>query len=298
VGAQRIATAGAEIAAEVRGSGPAIVLLHGFPETRLMWRDIAPVLAESCTVVTADLRGYGESSAPGGGPEHENYAKRALAQDIVDVMAELGIARFAVAGHDRGGRVAYRAALDHPENVTHLVVLDVLPVEDVWTRADARMAMGFWPWSLLAQPAPLPERLLGADPAAVIDHALGAEWGTPATTFPDEVRQAYLAALSDPASLHAICEEYRAAATIDREHDRADQAAGRRIGCPVLALWSADGPLGTWYQEDGGPLAIWRRWAADVRGDGVAGGHFFPEEFPAETARRIGEFVGRRDATR
>jgi haloacetate dehalogenase len=212
---------------------------------------------------------------------------------MVSVMDTLGFDRFAIAGHDRGGRVAYRTALDHPRRVGKLAVLDVLPIDAVWDRADARMALAFWPWSLLAQPEPLPERLLASAPEAVIDHALGDNWGTPAATFEQEVRDAYVAALSDPAHVHAVCEEYRAAATIDREHDAADRGAGRRISCPVLALWSGHGPLASWYAAEGGPLELWREVADDVDGRPVDGGHFFPEERPEETATALTEFFGR-----
>jgi haloacetate dehalogenase len=213
-----------------------------------------------------------------------------MARDLVAVMRRLGFERFSVAGHDRGGRVAYRMALDHPEHVERLAVLDIVPIESAWRRADDRLALGFWPWSLLAQPEPLPERLVGAAPDAVIDVALGPEWGSPAETFDDETRAEYLAQLQDPDHLHAICEEYRAAAGIDREHDRADRAAGRRIACPVLALWSGSGPVGTWYSGEGGPLALWRELASDVTGHPVEGGHFFPEEHPAATAATLAGF--------
>jgi haloacetate dehalogenase len=208
------------------GSGPPVLLLHGFPQTMLMWRDIAPSLAADFTVVCADLRGYGGSSCPPSAADHAPYSKRAMAHDIVTVMKVAGFDRFSIAGHDRGGRVAYRAALDHPASVDKLAVLDVLPIDTIWDRADARMALAFWPWSLLAQPEPLPERLVGAAPGAVIANALSEDWGTPADTFSDAVRAAYVAALSDAGHVHAICEEYRAAATIDREHDAADRRAG------------------------------------------------------------------------
>jgi haloacetate dehalogenase len=274
------------------GVGAPVLLLHGFPQTLLMWRDIAPLLATQFTVVCADLRGYGGSSCPRSSTDHAPYAKRAMARDMVAVMAHLGHDRFAVAGHDRGGRVAYRAALDHPGTISKLAALDVLPVDAVWDRADARFALAFWPWSLLAQPEPLPERLIGSAPQAVIANALSHEWGTPADSFPDPVRSAYLAALSDPSHVHAICEEYRAAATIDRDHDAADRAAGHRIGCPVLALWSRGGPLSTWYSDDGGPLSLWRELADNVTGWPVDGGHFFPEEHPEHTAAALTDFLG------
>jgi haloacetate dehalogenase len=271
------------------GAGPPILLLHGFPETHLMWRGVAPRLARDFTVVCADLRGYGRSGCPASAPDHAPYAKRALARDMVAVMEQLGFPRFSVAGHDRGGRVAYRMALDHPTRVDRLAVLDVLPTETVWERADARFALGFWPWSLLAQPEPLPERILVTAPEPIVDDALGG-WGSPSAVFPPEVRAAYVEALRDPGHAHAICEEYRAAAAIDREHDQADRAAGRRIGCPLLALWSAGGPLGTWYVEEGGPLALWQAWGDDVRGHPLDAGHFFPEEAPEETADLLSHF--------
>jgi len=289
----RIDTGEAVISVSRGGTGPGVLLLHGFPQTQLMWRDIAPRLAQRFTVVCADLRGYGDSSTPPSSAGHAPYSKRAMARDMISVMAQLGLEHFSIAGHDRGGRVAYRAALDHPGRVDALAVLDVLPVDAVWDRADARLTLGFWPWSLLTQPEPLPERLIGAAPGAVIDNALSPAWGSPAHVFDPAVRAAYTAALSDAAHIHAICEEYRAAAGIDRDHDAADRAAGRRISCPVLALWSASGPLSAWYDDDGGPLALWRELATNVTGEPVDGGHFFPEERPAAIANALGGFFTR-----
>ena len=286
---QHIDTGDTTIFAQVGGDGPPLLLLHGFPQTHLMWRDVAPILAPRFRVVCADLRGYGASGCPPSAPDHGPYAKRAMAADLVALMRHLGHERFDVCGHDRGGRVAYRLALDHPERATRLAVLDVLPTEAVWARADARLALGFWPWSLLAQDAPLPETLLTRGAQAVVDNALSA-WGSPAGTFPADVRAAYVAALQDPDHAHAICEEYRAAAGLDCENDRADRLAGRRIVCPLLALWSGDGALGQWYSREGGPLTLWRDWAADVRGEAVEGGHFFPEEHPRKTAERLAAF--------
>lgn len=282
-------TGEAEIFARVGGDGPPVLLLHGFPETHLMWRRIAPQLAGRHRVVAADLRGYGASSCPSSTEDHSPYAKRAMAADMVALMAALGHERFAVIGHDRGGRVAYRLALDHPRLATRLAVLDIVPTLEAWERADARLALAFWPWTLLAQPAPLPERLLAGHAEAVIDDALGG-WDTPAACFEPEVRAAYVDALADPARVHAICEEYRAAASIDRDHDRADRAAGRRIACPVLCLWSGTGGLATWYAADGGPLGVWRRWADAVDGAAIDGGHFFPEE-DNDTAARLVAFL-------
>jgi haloacetate dehalogenase len=188
--------------------------------------------------------------------------------------------------------VAYRLALDHPAHVERLAVLDVLPGSITWDRADARLALAFWPWSLLAQPEPLPERLIGAAPEAVVDDALS-QWDTPGAAFSSSVRDAYVDSLREPDHVHAICEEYRAAASIDREHDEADRAAGRRIGCPLLALWSAKGGLEKWYGNLGGPLELWRELAEDVRGRAIDGGHFFPEERPQEVATILSEFFAR-----
>jgi haloacetate dehalogenase len=294
--AQHIDTDETSIFVRTLGSGPPVLLLHGFPETHLMWRGVAPLLARRFTVVCADLRGYGRSGCPPSSEpstaDHAPYSKRALAQDMVMVMEKLGYARFAVAGHDRGGRVAYRLALDHPDRVERLAVLDIIPIDIAWSRANAEFALGFWPWSLLAQPEPLPERILTLAADAIIDNALH-EWGSAAAAFPPEVRAAYVEALREPAHAHAICEEYRAAASIDRDHDAADRAAGRRITCPTLALWSARGPLQSWYTEDGGPLAIWRQWCTNVNGRAMDGGHFFPEEIPEQTADALGAFFAR-----
>ncbi len=273
------------------GSGPPVLLLHGFPQTHLMWHSVAPLLARNFAVVCADLRGYGRSGCPVSAPDHAPYAKRSMARDMVTVMERLGFPRFSVAGHDRGGRVAYRLALDHPDRVDRLTVLDILPTETVWDRADARFALAYWPWSLLAQPEPLPERILTAAPEAIVDDALGG-WGSPSAVFPPEVRAAYVQALRDPSHAHAICEEYRAAATIDREHDKAARASGRRIVCPLLALWSAQGPLDTWYVEESGPIALWRVWSDDVQGRVLNAGHFFPEEAPEQTADALNHFFG------
>jgi haloacetate dehalogenase len=272
------------------GSGPPLLLLHGFPETQLMWRSIAPDLARDFTVVCADLRGYGQSGCPASADDHAPYAKRAMARDMVSAMAQLGFEKFAVAGHDRGGRVAYRMALDHPDAIERLAVLDILPVETVWARADARFALDYWPWSLLAQPAPLPETILANSAETIVDNALHG-WGSPANAFPHHVRAAYAAALRAPGHAQAICEEYRAAAGIDIDHDRVDRTAGIRIPCPVLVLWSAGGPLERWYPE--GPLALWRQWGHDVRGRAIEGGHFFPEASPAQTILALRTFFTR-----
>jgi haloacetate dehalogenase len=271
------------------GAGPPLLLLHGFPQTHLMWRAIAPILARQSFVVCADLRGYGRSGCPPSTADHGPYAKRTMAQDMVRMMARLGCERFSVAGHDRGGRVAYRLALDHPSVISRIAVLDVVPTYTAWQHANAEFALDFWPWSLLAQPEPLPERILAAAADAIVEQALGS-WGSPPHVFPPDVRTAYLRALTDPRHAHAICEEYRAAATLDREHDGADLASGRRIACPLLVLWSRRGSLERWYHAHGGPLGVWRSWADDLEGRAVDAGHFFPEETPEETADVLGRF--------
>jgi haloacetate dehalogenase len=281
--AAEIHTSETSIYARWSGSGPSILLLHGFPQTHLMWRGVAPLLAQRFTVVCADLRGYGQSGCPASAPDHGPYAKRAMARDMIEMMEHLGFRRFSVAGHDRGGRVAYRLALDYPDRVERVAVLDILPTASVWERADARFALAYWPWSLLAQREPFPERLIAAAPQAIIDNALDG-WGSPSSAFPPEIRAAYVEALRDPVHIHAICEEYRAATGLDREHDEEDRKTGRRIRCPLLALWSGRGALSDWYSEAGGPLAIWRDWSHDVHGHPVDAGHFFPEEIPTKTA--------------
>jgi haloacetate dehalogenase len=273
------------------GRGSAVLLLHGFPETHLMWREVAPLLSNRHTVVCADLPGYGQSRCTLAGDAPQS--KRHMARQLVEAMHALGHARFSVVGHDRGARVAYRMALDHPTVVERVAVLDILPTLATWALAGAEFALAYWPWSFLAQQAPLPERALAAAAEAVVDDALH-HWGTPPHVFPPHVRAAYVRMLQDPAQAHAICEDYRAAAGVDREHDQADLDAGRRIQCPLLAIWSARGPLGRWSAAHGGPARVWQQWAAQVEGCAIQGGHFFPEELPRETAERLGTFLALR----
>ena len=275
-----------------KGDGPPLLLLHGFPETHVMWHAVAPTLADTFTVVCADLRGYGASGKPPSSPDHVPYGKSAMARDMVHVMERLGYSRFSVAGHDRGGRVAYRMALDHPDRIVRLAVLDIIPTGEAFARADMRLALGYWPWSLLAQPEPLPERMITASVDAVVDNALTG-WGSDRNHFPAEARAAYIGALRDPATVHAICEEYRAAATLEFAQDMNDREVNRRIACPMLALWGKGGPLDQWYADGGGPLGIWRDWADDVAGHPIDGGHFFPEHNPRETAVELRAFFCR-----
>ena len=267
------------------GKGPAILMVHGFPRTSLMWRFLGPKLAEKHTVICADLRAYGQSGIPDSTNDHFPYSKRAMAKELVDVMDRLGFATFALIGHDRGGRVSYRLALDYPKKVERLAVFDVIPILEGWNRADARFARTYWPWILLAQEQPLPESYLLGAPKAVFDNPFGRG------SFGPEILEEYLSTYRDPARVHGICEEYRAAASIDVEHDRADKAASKRIGCPMLHLWAAGGPLDIFYTKDGGPLGIWRQWAAHVEGQAMKGGHFFPEENPDDTAALVKRFL-------
>jgi haloacetate dehalogenase len=262
------------------GSGPPLLLLHGHPQTHAMWHLVAPQLAEEHTVVAPDLRGYGESSKPPTRPDHEPYSKRAMARDAVALMRALGFDRFAVAGHDRGARVAYRLALDHPECVEKLAVLDVIPTGETWRRADRRFMLAWWHWAFLAQPAPLPETLIGADPD-------GYYFGGDRSLFHPEALADYLASARVPETIHAMCEDYRAGATYDFELDEADRAEGRRIACAVLVLWGARSDLG---ELIGDPLAIWRGWADDVRGRALDCGHYVAEEAPEETYAELRSF--------
>jgi haloacetate dehalogenase len=283
---RRIRTAAnVEIHLRTRGLGPPLLLLHGYPQTHVMWHRIAPQLARHATLVVADLRGYGASSAPPGDAEHTAYSKRAMAQDCLAVMRALGYERFAVAGHDRGARVAYRLALDRPEAVSALAVLDIVPTGEVWRRANAEWALRAYHWPFLAQPAPMPETLIGKDPVRYLEHTL-ASWARPRnlSPFAPEALEHYRALLRDPARVHAVCEDYRAGAGIDRALDDADMAAGRRIACPTLVLYAS-------HYLAGSPLDIWRAWCTEVAGAAIASGHFLAEENPDETLAALVPFL-------
>jgi len=288
--ARRLETTRGTINALVGGNGPPLLLLHGYPESSLMWHASAPLLARHHTVVVTDLAGYGTSFRPAPTFGHDAHSKRALALDQVEAMAQLGFSAFAVAGHDRGGRVAYRMALDHPETVLRLAVLDIVPTGEVWGRADAAVARGYWHWSFLALPAPLPERLIAGDPDAFFDlHVRGQlGLGEHSDRYPLDVLDAYRRTLDDPGAIEAMCEDYRAGATVDVEHDDADRAAGRVIACPVLVLWSANGGLPRFYPD---VLDVWRPWAPDVRGTGVDATHFLAEDDPEATADHLLTFL-------
>jgi len=267
------------------GAGPPVLLLHGYPETHMMWARVAKGLARDFTVVAPDLRGYGGSTKPPSSDDHETSSKRAMARDAVALMAHLGFEQFDVAGHDRGGRVAYRMALDHPQVVRRASILDIIPTGEVWARADRRFALSYWHWPFLAQAHPFPETLIGADPEYFFFRR---QFGGVITTFDPEAYADYVAAAQNPSVIHAMCEDYRAGAGFDRQLDDADKAAGRFIGCPVQVLWGKRGALEAWYDV----LEIWREWAPDVRGQALDCGHFIPEEKPAETLELLHGFFG------
>jgi haloacetate dehalogenase len=262
------------------GSGPPLLLLHGHPQTHVMWHRVAPSLAECFTVVAPDLRGYGDSSTIPTTAGHAPYSKRAMARDQVAVMRQLGFDRFSVAGHDRGGRCAYRLALDHPDRVSKLAVLDIVPTGEMWRRVDMEFAMVDWHWFFLAQPYPFPETVIAANPQAFYFP------GDRSRFHPDALAE-YLRCTGDPQTIHAMCEDYRAGATYDRVLDEADRAAGRRITCPLLVLWSARDALPRWFDV----LDTWRRWAGDVRGRAVDCGHYLAEEAPEEISRELTAFL-------
>jgi haloacetate dehalogenase len=262
------------------GAGPPVLLLHGHPRTHATWHRVAPLLAGELTVVCPDLRGYGRSSKPPTTPGHEPYSKRAMARDCLALMRRLGHERFAVVGHDRGGYVAFRLALDHPAAVRRLAVLDDVPIGEALARCDARFASRWWHWFFLGQTAKPAERVIGLDPDAWYGgdpERMGAE------AFAD-----YRDAIHDPATVHAMCEDYRAGLGVDRAHDDADRRAGRRLACPLLVLWAARDDLEELY---GDVLGVWRNWADDVRGRGLDCGHHLSEEAPAELAAELRAFL-------
>jgi len=282
---RRIATRGAEIACVVGGSGPPLLLLHGYPQTHAMWHRIAPRLAERFTVVCPDLRGYGDSSKPPGGDNHVNYSKRAMAADQVEVMRALGFATFRLAGHDRGGRVAHRLVLDHPAAVERVAVLDISPTRTMYGKTDKAFATAYYHWFFLIQPFDLPERLIAADPGYYLRKKTGG-WGSAANIFDPRAFAEYERCFVQPETIHATCEDYRAAASIDLEHDDADVAADRKIACPLLVLWGANGVVQRCFD----PLADWRAVASDVRGRALPSGHYLAEEVPEETLAELRAF--------
>ena len=274
---------GESIRARIGGNGPPLLLLHGNPQTHVMWHAVAPLLAQHFTVIATDLTGYGMSSKPPSSDDHASYSKRAMADDQIAVMRKLGYTQFMVAGHDRGGRVAYRMALDHPDVVQRLAVLDIIPTLDSFERGGREFGLGYYHWFFLAQPEPLPETLINKD----------ADWFWRWHTdcgqgqfFDTEAVEDYLTCFRNPETVRAICEDYRAAATIDCSIDASDKEAGRRITCPLLVLWGQRARLEAWYDT----LAVWREWADDVRGGALDCGHYLAEEKPEETAEALVSF--------
>ncbi len=276
----RLDTSGATINGIKGGSGPPVLLLHGWPQTLAEWHIVAPLLAKDFTVIATDLRGYGDSSKPGDGTNHSGYSKRAMARDQVEVMEQLGHKRFALVGHDRGGRVAHRLTLDHADRITRLAVLDIVPTHKVYATVTKQLATAYYHWFFLIQPAPLPETLLANNGEFFLRRLFGG-----VRSMPKEIFAEYLRAFQDPATVHAMCEDYRAAASIDLEHDEADLS--KKITCPLLTLWGAKGAMQQLYDVP----ATWRERATQVSGKGLPGGHWLPEEVPQEVYQELRTFL-------
>jgi haloacetate dehalogenase len=281
---------GVHIAARVGGEGPPLLLLHGHPQTRAIWHRVAPALATDHTVVVADLRGYGDSDKPAGTADHANYSKRTMAADQLALMRALGFARFDVLAHDRGARVAHRLAADHGQAVRRLVVLDVAPTLEMYERTTEAFARAYWHWFFLIQPAPLPERLIEADPAAYVREVMGRRSAGLAPFDPRALAE-YQRCLALPGAAHGLCEDYRASAGIDLAHDRSDREAGRLLDMPVLVLWGEQGVIQRCFD----PLAAWRRVARDVRGEALDCGHYIAEEAPDALLARVVPFLACND---
>jgi haloacetate dehalogenase len=277
---------GIEIAAVVGGSGSPVLLLHGHPQTCAIWHRVAQGLAERHTVVAADLRGYGRSSKPAGGADHAAYSKRTMARDLRTLMAALGFDHFDVIGHDRGGRVAHRLAMDHADAVSRVVLLDIAPTLAMYEQTDEAFARAYWHWFFLIQPAPMPERLIEADPAAYVRDLVGRH-SIALDAFDQRAVADYQACMALPGAAHGTCEDYRAAAGIDLEHDRSDRDAGRKLRQPLRVYWGGQGVLHRCFR----PLDEWRRVAMDVDGEPLPCGHFIAEEAPAALLERVLPFL-------
>lgn len=269
------------------GSGHGLLLLHGHPQTHVMWHKVADRLAEHFTVVAADLRGYGDSDKPEGDAQHLAYSKRQMALDGLELMRALGFARFDVLAHDRGARVAHRLALDHPQVVKHLITLDIAPTLAMYAQTSEAFAKAYWHWFFLIRPAPLPETLIEADPQLYLRSVMGAR-SAGMRPFTEQAFAEYLRCMQLPGAAHGVCEDYRASAGIDLEHDRADLQAGRRLSMPLLALWGADGTVGRCFD----PLREWRQVADDVRGKALPSGHYIAEEVPQLLLDEVLAFLG------
>jgi haloacetate dehalogenase len=284
----KIETDGARIFARAGGSGPPLLLLHGYPQSHACWHKVAPALARDFTLVVPDLRGYGDSEGPEAHPEHLAHSKRAMAADFVQVMKTLGHERFGIVCHDRGGRVGYRLALDHPERVTRIATLDIVTTLDAWTDMNRENAVGRFHWPFLARPAPFPEKMIGLDPIYFLDYLLS-QWtrSKDLSAFDPAALAHYRHHFSKPSVIHASCEDYRAGATCDPAFDAADRAQGRQISCPMLALWGAERKHGFVNK----PLETWRPWCPHVRGEPIESGHFLPEEAPEATLAALMPFL-------
>ena len=280
---ERLAVNGVEIQAVIGGAGPPLLLLHGAPQSHVMWHRLAPRLAERFTVVATDLRGYGDSSKPPGGGDHADYSFRTMAADQVAVMNQLGLGEFSVVAHDRGARVTHRMLLDHPEAVTRAALLDILPTKYVYDHTDRALATAYFHWFFFIQPAPLPELMMESNAILLLKAFLGAFGGT--DCYDPAAMAEYERCFATPDAIHAMCEDYRAAASIDLVHDAAD--GGRKVECPLLILWGTRGVVGQLYR----PLEVWQQYASDVRGQGIDAGHFLAEERPDDTLAALAAFL-------
>ena len=279
----RVETSGADINLVHAGSGDPLLLIHGYPQTHVIWHRLAPHLSKHYHVICPDLRGYGDSSKPPGCPDHSTYSKRAMARDMVDVMTHFGYREFFVAGHDRGARVTHRLAIDHPKKVRRACVMDIVPTRHMFETADQEFATGYYHWFFLIQPDGLPERMIGADPAYYLAEKIK-RWSAPGASFSEEAMAEYLRCFGKPEAIHASCEDYRAAASIDLQHDRQD--AYKQIQCPLLVLWGAKGFIERTYDV----LDVWRRYANHVEGKALDCGHFLPEEAAEQTRDELIRF--------
>lgn len=275
-----------DIECQIGGSGPALLLLHGFPQSKAIWHRVAPELAKQFTVIASDLRGYGASSKPSGKADHSTYSKRSLAADQHALMKALGYDNFFLIGHDRGGRVSHRLAMDFPDSVKKLMVLDISPTLQMYENTTMEFAKGYWHWFFLIQPSPVPETLIGANPEYWLKNHMGRHAGT--GIFTPECWSEYLAGIANPGSLHSMCEDYRAAASIDLEHDREDRDAGKKLTMPLRVLWGEHGLVNRCFK----PIEDWKRVAIEVSGQSVPCGHYIPEELPELVISEAKSFFG------